>query len=142
MDLKSLVGTNYYVLIPEGNEFKLIHIGKGAHGYSFIFRWNPKLYTDFDSLKKYLKDHQIYNHFGRRVHCDSLMEYINNKRGEKLIKYDLKKVGKGDLVHIMEEEDTQVIKVKKRRKEKKYHVKHQFVDDDFGVPVSEIELRK
>lgn len=142
MDLKALEGTNYYVLIPEGDESKLIHIGKGAYGYRFIFRWNPDFYTDFDSFKNFIESKQIYNHFGRPVHFDSLIDYIRDKQKEKPIKSVLKKVGKGDLVHSIEEEHIQMIKVKKRQKKMKYPVTHQFVDDDFGVPVSEIELKK
>jgi hypothetical protein len=131
MDLNSLLGTNYYVLIPEGNELKLIHIGKGAYGYCFIFRWNPNYYQDFDTFKKFLEEHQVYNHYGRPVHTDFLMDYIRHKRGEKEIRPELEKIGKGDLVHIIEE-----------KKEKKIIGVHEFVDDDFGVPVSEIEIKK
>jgi len=86
MDLKSLVGTNYYVLIPNGKKLKLIHIGKGVYGYRFIFRWNQNYYRDFEAFKKLIKNHQIYNHFGRKVHFDFLMDYIRYKEKEKPIK--------------------------------------------------------
>lgn len=132
MDLKSMVGTNYYANIGTENEPKLIHIGKIAYGFRSAFRWNPEYYKDYEDFKKFVMSHQIYNHFGNPVYSEYFIKtMIRLKAKEPPIAPVFKKVGKGDLVHVMKEFE-----------EGKVVAEHHFVDEDFGDDVSGLVLKK
>jgi len=143
MDLKSLQGTNYYVLLKEGGdseesqESKLIHIGKAMYGYRFAYRWNEEYFKDFQDYEEFeriIKKNKIYTHFGRPVSPDFLTDLIKEKHSQTPLKPIYEKAGKGDLIHPLPETINE--------KGKNGTLSHHFIDEDFGFPVSEITLQE
>jgi hypothetical protein len=130
MDVKSLTGTDYYLMIKEGNKHKLRHIGKASYGYRFMLRWNPDLYKDYDAFLDTIKENKIYNQFGRRVDPEFLIDFINDKVAQKPVKPYFDEIGEGHLIHILEE-----------TKDNKLIAGHPFIDKDFGFPASKIKLK-
>jgi hypothetical protein len=130
MDLKSLKGANYYVMIGEGKESNLMHIGKASYGYRFLLRWNPELYTDYAGFLNTIRNNKIYNQFGRKVSPDFLINFINDKVALKPVKPYFDKMDKSHLIHLLQE-----------TKDDKPVAGHPFIDEDFGIPTSEIKLK-
>lgn len=127
-----MMGTNFFVNVGTKNEPKLVHLGKAAYGIRFAFRWNPDHYTDYEGFKKFVMPHQVYNHFGNPVDSEYFInEIVPSKMDEPPIAPAYRKAGKEDFVHVVKE-----------LKESKIVGEHHFVDEDFGVDVSGLVLKK
>ena len=133
MDLKSLVGTNYYIQIGK----KLIHIGKASYGYKFLFRWNPDYYKTPKELEELTFKNPIYNHHGRRVNPYFFKDLMVDKAENKSIRHYFLKQGKGNLIHSM---NGYIFDVNDKDKSKKTDVTFEFIDEDFGIPPEDFEL--
>lgn len=78
------MGTNYYVKLNVcptcKREEKEIHLGKCSGGWKFLFARNDEYYKDVPSLKKWLKDKQIWNEYGDTVTNDLFWQMVKEQQ--------------------------------------------------------------
>ena len=84
------MGTNYYLKHEEcptcGHIEERIHLGKSSTGWKFLFNLNNKLYyKDVPTMKKWLKDKEIWDEYGAKIEHKEFWVLVKRKQKEKLV---------------------------------------------------------
>ena len=129
MRLKDLIGTNYYANIGTKEHPEMIHLGKLSYGYKFIFRANAEYYKNYEEFENFVKQHELYNHFGRLCDKNTILKMILNslEREEKIT----------DDIHGLDFSAGQYLKKDKDSKGKKLTMV--YVNEDFGMDMSNVK---